>query len=65
MTADGGYDDRQCYDARRLKGARAVIPSLQGTRLWRHGNTRGELHYRDENLRYLRRARAGEVEARL
>src|SRR5204863_70258 len=51
---DGGYDDRQCYDAIRLKGARAVIPPQRGARIWRHGNTRGERHARDENLRYIR-----------
>jgi len=54
VTGDGGYDDRQCYDAIRLKGARAVIPPQRGARIWRHGNTRGERHARDENLRYIR-----------
>jgi IS5 family transposase len=55
VTGDGGYDDRQCYDAIRLRGARAVIPPQRGARIWRHGNTKAERHDRDENLRYIRR----------
>ena len=54
VTGDGGYDDRQCYDAIRERKARAVIPPQRGARIWRHGNRRGERHARDENLRYLR-----------
>lgn len=54
VTGDGGYDDRQCYDAIRERKARAVIPPQQGARIWRHGNRGGERHDRDENLRYLR-----------
>lgn len=55
VTGDGGYDDRQCYDAIRERGARAVIPPQKGARIWRHGNTKRERHDRDENLRYCRR----------
>lgn len=55
VTGDGGYDDRQCYDAIRARQARAVIPPQRGARIWRHGNRRGERHDRDENLRYIRR----------
>jgi IS5 family transposase len=54
VTGDGGYDDRQCYDAIREREARAVIPPQRGARIWRHGNRGGERHARDENLRYLR-----------
>ena len=54
VTGDGGYDDRQCYDAIREREARAVIPPQRGARIWRHGNRAGERHARDENLRYLR-----------
>ena len=54
VTGDGGYDDRQCYDAIRAKGARAVIPPQKGARIWRHGNTKSERHDRDENLRSCR-----------
>jgi IS5 family transposase len=55
VTGDGGYDDRQCYDAIRRRGARSVIPPQKGARIWHHGNTKGERHDRDENLRYIRR----------
>lgn len=55
VTGDGGYDDRQCYDAIREKGARAVIPPQKGARIWRHGNSKAERHDRDENLRSIRR----------
>lgn len=56
VTGDGGYDDRQCYDAIRGKGARAVIPPQQGARIWQHANSRAERHDRDENLREIRRS---------
>lgn len=55
VTGDGGYDDRQCYDAIRERGARAVIPPQQGARIWQHANTKSERHDRDENLRSCRR----------
>jgi hypothetical protein len=55
VTGDGGYDDRQCYDAIREKGARAVIPPQRGARIWQHAKTKGERHDRDENLRSIRR----------
>lgn len=55
VTGDGGYDDRQCYEAISGRKARAVIPPQQGARIWRHGNTKGERHDRDENLRHIRR----------
>ena len=54
VTGDGGYDDRQCYEAIHERQARSVIPPQQGARIWRHGNTRGQRHDRDENLRYIR-----------
>ena len=55
VTGDGGYDDRQCYDAIRERGARAVIPPQKGARIWCHGNTKADRHDRDENLRSIRR----------
>jgi IS5 family transposase len=54
VSADGAYDSRDCYDAIRARGARAVIPPRRGARIWRHGNTRAERHLRDENLRRIR-----------
>jgi len=60
VSADGAYDSRNCYDALRERGARAAIPPRTGSRIWHHGNTRGERHIRDENLRAIRRkGRAG------
>jgi len=55
VTGDGGYDDRQCYDAISERGARAVIPPQKGARIWRHGNSQQERHARDENVRSIRR----------
>jgi IS5 family transposase len=55
VTGDGGYDDRQCYDAIRVRGARAVIPPQKGARIWQHGNSLQERHARDENVRGIRR----------
>lgn len=56
VSADGAYDSRNCYDAIRAGGARAAIPPRRGARIWRHANTKGERHLRDENLRAIRRA---------
>jgi len=55
VTGDGGYDDRQCYDAIRERDARAVIPPQKGARIWQHGNSKQERHARDENVRGIRR----------
>jgi len=55
VTGDGGYDDRQCYDAIGAKGAQAVIPPQKGARIWQHGNSKQERHSRDENVRSIRR----------
>lgn len=55
VSADGAYDARNCYDAIRARGARAAIPPQKRARIWRHGNTKGERHLRDENLRAIRR----------
>lgn len=55
ITGDGGYDDRQCYDAISERGARAVIPPQKGARIWRHGNRKAERQARDENVRSIRR----------
>jgi hypothetical protein len=55
VTGDGGYDDRQCYDAIRVRDARAVIPPQKGARIWQHGNSQAERHARDENVRGIRR----------
>jgi IS5 family transposase len=54
VSADGAYDTRNCYEAVRARGARAAIPPQKGARIWCHGNTKGERHIRDENLRRIR-----------
>ncbi len=60
VSADGAYDSRNSYTALRERGARAAIPPQKNARIWHHGNTRGERHIRDENLRAIRRqGRAG------
>jgi Transposase DDE domain len=55
VSADGAYDQRQCYDALREKGARATIPPRKGARIWQHGNSKQERLNRDENLRGIRK----------
>ncbi len=55
VSGDGAYDKRTCYQAIAAKKARAAIPPQHRARIWRHGNTAGERHARDENLREIRR----------
>ena len=54
VSGDGGYDKRNCYDAIRERGARAVIPPQKNAKIWQHGNSREERLARDENLRACR-----------
>lgn len=55
VSADGAYDQRQCYDAINEVKAKAAIPPRRGAKIWQHGNSKGERHGRDENLRAIRR----------
>lgn len=55
VAADGAYDTKEDYEAIRKKKAKALIPPRKGARIWRHGNTKGERHNRDENLRSVRK----------
>jgi len=55
VSGDGAYDQRQCYDAIRDRKARATIPPRRGAKIWKHGNSRGERHNRDVNLRRIRK----------
>ena len=55
VSADGAYDQRQCYDAINQVRARAAIPPRRGARIWQHANTKGERLVRDENLRAIRK----------
>ncbi|BAY59926.1 transposase (plasmid) [Leptolyngbya boryana NIES-2135] len=55
VSADGAYDQNQCYDAIRERKARATIPPRRGAKIWHHGNRKTERHNRDENLRRVRK----------
>lgn len=54
VSADGAYDQRQCYAAINQHAARAAIPPRKGAKIWQHGNRREERLVRDENLRRIR-----------
>lgn len=54
VTGDKAYDKRNCYEAIRVREARAAIPPQKGARIWRHGNSKAERLARDENLRRIR-----------
>jgi Transposase DDE domain len=55
VSADGGYDQRKCYDTLNRHGAKAAIPPRRGAKIWRRANTKAERHVRDENLRRMRK----------
>jgi hypothetical protein len=55
VSGDKAYDKRKCYDAIRKREAVASIPPQKGARIWQHGNTKGERHIRDENIRTIRK----------
>src|SRR5256885_10855326 len=44
-----------CCGAMRARQGGAGIPPQKRARIWHHGNTSGERHIRDENLRAIRR----------
>lgn len=54
VSADGAYDQRQCYEAIAQVEAKAVIPPRRGAQLWQHGNRKAPRQPRDENLRRIR-----------
>ena len=55
VSAEGAYDQRNCYGAIEEVGAKAALPPRHGARIWQHGNTKGARHLRDENLRRIRK----------
>lgn len=56
VSADGAFDRKKVYQAlSRRKIKQAAIPPRKGAKIWRHGNTKGERHIRDENLRGVRK----------
>jgi len=54
VSADGAYDSRDSYESIVRRGAKAAIPPRKDAKIWRHGNTQGRSHPRDENLRQIR-----------
>jgi hypothetical protein len=42
VSADGAYDQRQCYDAIRGRNAKAAIPPRKGAKIWQHGNSKAQ-----------------------
>lgn len=55
VSADGGYDYSDCYDAIQEREAKAIIPPRKNAVIWQHGNCKAPPHPRDENLRYIRK----------
>ena len=56
VAGDGAYDKRSVYQAcKKHTVDRILIPPRKGARIWTHGNSRGEKHPRDGNLRAIRR----------
>jgi IS5 family transposase len=53
VSADGAYDTHACHNAIRDRGAKAVILTHNGAKIWVHGNTNAERHQRDETLRQI------------
>lgn len=56
-AGDGAYDKRKVYDTlhEHSPDAKALIPPRKDAHIWQHGNSKGEPHPRDENLRYIRK----------
>jgi len=60
VGADGAYDQEEVYQAVAGSGAVPVIPPRKDAKIKIHGNTKGDPHPRDTNLRAIRRlGRAG------
>jgi hypothetical protein len=55
VSADGAYDQRDCYDAIKQKGAKATIPPRKGARIWKRKTAKADRCDRDENLRRIRK----------
>lgn len=55
LMGDGIYDKHKVYNVLRKRKIKPVIPPRKGARIVRHGNSRGQTHARDRNLRYIRK----------
>jgi len=55
FSGDGAYDTKNCYDALEARDIpKITIPPQKNARIWKHGNSKGKPHPRDENLREIR-----------
>jgi len=55
LGADGAYDKRKVYEELGKRSIKEVlIPPREDANIWKHGNTKGTKHPRDENLRRIR-----------
>lgn len=56
FRGDGAYDRRKIYEHLENKKCKEVlVPPQRNAKIWKHGNTKGEKHVRDENLREIRK----------
>lgn len=56
LTTDGAYDTDHVYTICEYREIpRVIIPPRKDAVIWRHGNTGGPRHPRDENLRAIRK----------
>ena len=56
FSGDGAYDTRNVYDILKERDVKHItIPPQKNAKIWKHGNTHGETHPRDENLRNIRK----------
>ena len=55
VSADGAYDQRDCYTAVSKHQAKVAIPPRKDAKIWQHGNCKQDPHPRDENLRLIRK----------
>ena len=55
VSTDGAYDQSDCYELIKDRGAEAVIPPRKDAVIWQHGNCKAPPHPRDENLRQIRK----------
>jgi Transposase DDE domain len=55
VSADGAYDQKDCYETLQKHHAKAIIPPRKDAKIWQHGNSKLDPHPRDENLRVIRK----------
>jgi len=55
VSADGAYDQMDCYDTIATHSATAVIPPHKNAKIRQHGNSKKPPYSRDENLRVIRK----------